>query len=547
MATTPSITFSNFTGVDFNQILQAVIAAGQVPIANLNSSISSENLAISTLGTISGDLTTLQNSLSAINTGVTIPTVSATVSQNAPVAATAQAGAPTGSYQVSVNQVATGATVASQGYSSSDAVIGTGSISVNVGGTLHTISVDSTNDTLAGVAGAINAAGIGVSAYVLDTGLPGAPYRLAVASTATGALQTLSISDSLSGGISPDFANASISSTVAKTVTGTSTPTVGGSYTGAISQGFHFTVNSNATVGTDATSISYVSDSGQSGTIAVPSGYAPGTPLAVADGLTLSLSAGTLKAGDTFSVSAFQPTIQNAQDAVLQINGQIVTSASNSINGAIPGVSLSVTGTGGPATVTVAGDSSGASSQIQAFANAYNQVVKDITSATQGTPGQTQPALSADGGVRSTLFNLQLALGSSNLSNLGLSVDQKTGLLSFDSNKLATAQSANPSAVTQALQSLYKAASVPVNGALTAKTGVIASDTAAYQAEVTSDQAHVTQMTTQLQNEQTQLQAQYGQIQALVASYQNISQLFSTSSSNSSTGLAPGSNLTLSG
>ena len=50
MASTPSVTLSNFTGIDFNQILHADAAAAQVPIAALQNQLVGVNTAISTLG-----------------------------------------------------------------------------------------------------------------------------------------------------------------------------------------------------------------------------------------------------------------------------------------------------------------------------------------------------------------------------------------------------------------------------------------------------------------------------------------------------------------
>lgn len=338
MTTANPISLPNYAGVDFNQILQSVLAFGKIPIAQVQQQVAGETVAISVLGRIGGDLSSLQTVLSQFQT----------IGSNAPLSAGTAAGASftasvsgtplAGVYNVSVNQLAAGQVSASQGYASNTNSVGTGTITVTTGGVAHNITIDSSNQTLDGVAGAINAAAIGVTAQVVNTGLPADPYRLEIASNSTGTASAFTVSTSLSGGTGPDFTNSGVGPVSRDSMAGTSTPTIGGTYTGTLSQGYHFTVASGGTVGTDAITIGYTSDSGQSGTINVASNYTPGTPITVANGLTLSLSAGTLNAHDKFSVAAFNPDIVSAQNALLQVGNQMVTSAGNSVANAIPGV-----------------------------------------------------------------------------------------------------------------------------------------------------------------------------------------------------------------
>jgi len=551
MASTPSVTLSNFTGLDFNQILQADAAAAQVPITALQNQLVGVNTAISTLGTIAGDFTSLQSALTTLNTSLTIPPAGVGVSQNAPFTAAVTGGPINGTYNVSVSQLASAQSLASQGYASSDASVGDGSVTITVGGQPTSITIDSSNDTLAGLAGAINGAGIGVTAQMVDTGVPGAPYRLQITSNATGSAQAFSISASLSGGTAPDFANNEIGPTDTSSVTGTATPTIGGTYTGTLSQGYHFTVISGGTVGVDPITIAWTSDSGEAGTITVPTSYA-GQQLSVADGISLTLGMGTLKTNDTFGAGAFVPQVAAAQDATVQVGSQIVTSSSNQVSNAIDGVTLDLSGTGGPSVVTVSPDLTTEASQISAFVSAYNTAVNGITTNTQALPNQAAPPLADDGGLRSTLFNLQSQLGTLNLSTLGISINQQTGDLTFNQGQFITSASSNPTAVNTTIGQLYSALNPTVSGVVAPNTGLIATET-------TNDQAQTTQLTTQIntltaqeKQQQQLLQAEFGQIQAAVATYQSLSQLFtdnssSNSSSSSSSTPTPGSNLTLSG
>jgi len=549
-AATSGVTLQGFTGVNFSQILDSVLANAQVPITNLQNEVTSENTAISTLGQLGSDFTSVQSALNAINLSLSIPPVAATTSAGAPFTAQATGGALAGSYAVTVSQLAAAQSVASQGYANETDSVGTGTITITTGGTATPITIDSSNDTLDGVAAAINSANLGVTAQVFNTGLAGAPYRLEVTSNSTGAAQSFTISSSLTGGTAPDFVDSAVGPTSADSISGTSTPTVGGTYTGDLTQGYQFTVTSGGTLGSDQITIAYNSDSGESGTITVPSDYAAGTPIDVADGLTLSLSAGTLETGDQFSAAAFDPTISTAQDAKVQVGNQIVTSGSNAVTNAIPGVTLNLTSTGGPATVAVATDSNSLANQISTFVSAYNTLISDVQSNTQALPNQTPPPLAGDGGLRSTLFNMGLQLGNVNLSNLGISINQQTGQLSFSQSDFLQQEALNPTAVTQALSGVYSALSPAVNDALTANTGVIAAETNSLQNQVTQNQQQIANLNSQLQLEQTQLTAEYAQIQAVVEQYQNIAQLFASSSSGSSGSTTstsiPGSNLSIS-
>jgi flagellar hook-associated protein 2 len=552
MASTPSVTLSNFTGLDFNQILQADAAAAQIPITALQNQLVAVNTSISTLGAISGDFSSLQSALTTLNTSLTIPPSGVSVSSNAPFNAAITGGAINGTYNVTVSQLASAESLASQGYGASDSSIGDGTVTLTIGGHATAITVDSSNDTLSGLAGAINSAGLGVTAQVVNTGAPGAPFRLQLTSNATGSAQAFSIASSLTGGTAPDFANAEIGPTDTSGVSGTATPTVGGTYTGSLSQGYQFTVVNGGTVGVDSITIAWSSDSGEAGTITVPTSYA-GQQLNVADGISLTLGTGTLKTNDTFGAGAFVPQVTPAQDAKVQVGSQIVTSSSNQVSNAINGVTLNLNGTGGPSVVTVSTDLSAEASQVSAFVNAYNTAVNDITSNTQALPNQTPPPLANDGGLRSTLFNLQSQLGTLNLSTLGISVNQQTGDLTFNQSQFVTSATTNPSAVSTTIGQLYTALNPTVNTVIAPGSGLIATETTSDQAQTTALIRQINNLSSQEQHEQQVLQAEFAQIQAAVATYQTLAQLFnnnsssSGSSNNGSSTPTPGSNLSLSG
>lgn len=546
------ISFGNFTGINFNQIIQAEVSAASVPIGDLNSEITNENTQITALGAVSANLSLLQSAISNINTDATTPQQSVGVEAGAPFTAATDGSPASGVYNVTVNALATSQIRASQGFASATSAIGTGTVTLTIGGAATPITVDSTNDTLSGLASAINSANLGVTAQVVNTGLPGAPYRLEVSSNSTGAANAFSISSNLSGGANVDFTNNEIGPVSLDSVTGTSTPTSGGAYSGSLSQGYHFSVTSGGTVGGGTLTISYTSDSGESGAITVPANYAPGSSIAVADGVTLSLSAGTLNTGDQFSLAAFAPTLATAQNAEVQAGTQFVSSASNSVTNAIPGVALNLTGTGGPSTVTIGPNVSSESNDVNTFVNAYNTMLSGTTNLIQTQPGQTPPALASNGGLETLISNLNQSLGNVNLSTLGISIDSKSGQLVFDASTFAANAASNATGVNSALSAIYTALNPSLTSTLAPNTGLIAADITSIQSQITAQNTQVTNLQNQVNQEQTALTDEYAVLQAQVVQYQNIQQLLyaqdtSGSSSSSPAPTPVGSNLSVNG
>ncbi|MGD0073521.1 MAG: flagellar filament capping protein FliD [Candidatus Binataceae bacterium] len=264
------------------------------------------------------------------------------------------------------------------------------------------------------------------------------------------------------------------------------------------------------------------------------SNYVAGTPLTVADGLTLSLGAGTLNTNDKFSVSAFNPDVASARNAIVQSGNQIVTSASNDVTNAIPGVTLSLNANSGTSTVTVADDSATQASYISSFVSAYNKLMTDIQQATQAQPNAAAPPLAADGPVESLALGMQMAMGGINLSELGITINDKTGQMSFDQTAYSDAMAADPTGVQNAFNQVYTALNGTITDALAPDTGLIASQDASYNGLISQQNTQITTLNNELTQEQNQLLAEYAQMQAQVENWTNIAQLFSSSSSSSS-------------
>jgi flagellar hook-associated protein 2 len=175
-------------------------AAQQTQITNQQNSLNSQ---VSAFGTFSSALSTLQATLSTLETPSDLAGFTATVADKTVASATADNTAVGGTYSFAVQNLASPAILTSQPVTSASAVVGTGTLQIAVGGQSTSIVIDSTNDTLAGIAAAINQApgNPGVSASII-TATDGA--RLVLSGTATGAANAVTVTETDTGtGLAP--------------------------------------------------------------------------------------------------------------------------------------------------------------------------------------------------------------------------------------------------------------------------------------------------------------------------------------------------------
>jgi len=143
---------------------------------------------LQTLLTDANDLTDPLGSLAAMTTSVSNPNV---------LSATAGSGAAIGSHSITVSSLATTSSYYSDELATSSTTFGTGSFTLRVGsGAATTITVDDTNDTLSGLAAAINNQNLGLTANVV-TDAGGA--RLTLVSNTSGAAGNIAISNNTTG------------------------------------------------------------------------------------------------------------------------------------------------------------------------------------------------------------------------------------------------------------------------------------------------------------------------------------------------------------
>jgi flagellar hook-associated protein 2 len=176
-----------------SQLVTATYAGQVSNNANQTSAVSAQ---ISALGTLKSALSTFQSSLSTLSTPSAFNAVAANSSNPTALTATAGSTAVPGTYNIGVTQLAQAQQLVSKAFAGgSTQTVGTGTLTVSLGGQSVAIPIDSTDNTVAGIANAINSASgnPGVTAGVVQ-GTDGA--HLVLASSLTGAGNTIQVSQS---------------------------------------------------------------------------------------------------------------------------------------------------------------------------------------------------------------------------------------------------------------------------------------------------------------------------------------------------------------
>ncbi|GHH46371.1 MULTISPECIES: flagellar filament capping protein FliD [Gammaproteobacteria] len=142
-----------------------------------------------------------------------------------------------------------------------------------------------------------------------------------------------------------------------------------------------------------------------------------------------------------------------AADAVVRVDGFERTSASNSVEDLVPGVTLTLTkaAEGTTYSLDLAVDNESLKSSLSAFVTAYNSTINLLkSSSAYNSTTQTASALTGDSLVRSLQQQLrnQVSANVIDLKGLGITVD-KNGVMSFDTATFDSAISSDPGAAAK--------------------------------------------------------------------------------------------------
>jgi len=218
------------SGLDINGIVNQLVSAEITPQASrLDRREATLQAKISAVGTLKGGMSNFQSSLTALKGQLNFDGRSATSSDTSVADVTATESAASGNYNLSVTQLAdahalvTDSALTAAQFTSESSILGTGTLTFKFGTTSYdsvtdtytsftqnadkgTQSVTITDGSLAGIRDAINNAGMGVTASIINDG---SYYRLAITSS-DGAASSLEITATDDDGNNTDTSGLSL-------------------------------------------------------------------------------------------------------------------------------------------------------------------------------------------------------------------------------------------------------------------------------------------------------------------------------------------------
>ncbi len=181
------------SGLDIATIVQQLTTAqGDAQTKQLTARETDLKAQVSAYGAFRAALEALQATLPALKDSGKFQGRSASVADDTIASANAAATAVPATYSLEVTALATAQSLVSGPIASADSTVGTGTLTIAVGAGSVQVTIDSSNNTLAGIAAAINSAigNPGVNASVINTG---GGARLVLNGTRTGAVNTITV------------------------------------------------------------------------------------------------------------------------------------------------------------------------------------------------------------------------------------------------------------------------------------------------------------------------------------------------------------------
>ena len=202
MATSSISSTSSGSGLDVSSVVSQLMQVESRPLAEMQRRQSVLQSRISAFGAIKSAYSAVGDAAKKLQSVDLFRAVSSSSSDATKVSASASAGAARGSYSVAVTQLAQAQKLASTAFSSTGAVVGSGTLNIQLGtfaaGTFTAnaakpalaVTIGPGQNTLAGVRDAINAANGGVTASLVNDG---SGHRLVLSSGESGTANSLRI------------------------------------------------------------------------------------------------------------------------------------------------------------------------------------------------------------------------------------------------------------------------------------------------------------------------------------------------------------------
>ncbi len=206
------------SNLDVNGIVSQLMAVEQQPLTALARKEATQQNKMAAYGALKGSLTALQGALSGLSDASKFQqSKNVAVNDTTILTASASSIASASSYAVEVTKLAQSQKLLAAGQASSTAVVGSGTLTFSFGtidksagsfdsvtgkytgatftgsgAASKTVTIAASNNSLEGIRDAINKAGIGVSASIINDG-SGTPYRLSLSGNNSGAANSLKI------------------------------------------------------------------------------------------------------------------------------------------------------------------------------------------------------------------------------------------------------------------------------------------------------------------------------------------------------------------
>ena len=449
------------SGLDIEGIITATMNVERSPILRLQSNQAAFQAKISSYGNLKGVLSGLKSAITALADSDNFAAgYSASSSDEDILTVEASDTASGGIYNLKINNLATSSQMVSNTYLESDSDVGAGTLHFKIGdGEKQSVDISSEDQTLSGIATAINEANLDVTASVLKVAEN--DYRMTLTAKDTGkdidftfqeegfTFSTTTQATSSNGEkiesqeFDSDITALGLTGTVS--VNGTDIVMTGTETLNDIQTSVDAIAGISATVNFDADSGKYTLD--------IENDTAEGN-------VTLNFSDSDATGGFSELIDDVATALTiTAEKALININNIDIERESNSIDDLITGVTIDLVDEDPDETVTISvtGNYNTAQNKVTDFVNAYNEVISAID-AMQSYNTETGQAGNLLGDSTTNLLKsgLRRMLSSSvdgldasvnSLSNLGIEM-QDSGQLKFTSETFSSAMDSNTSDIT---------------------------------------------------------------------------------------------------
>lgn len=183
------------SGMDTTSLINAIVEASAGTKYIMQEQLGDFSNKKEKVAGIKNRLDSLVGTIKGMDGPTEFPAYTSTVSDDTKMTAVSSSDAVPGTYSISVSALAQSESEVSAGYADKDTtqVISTGTYAVTYGSSSLSVEIDSTNNTLSGLADQLDALD-GLAAYVLDTGASSDPYKIVVMGEDTGASNTVDLS-----------------------------------------------------------------------------------------------------------------------------------------------------------------------------------------------------------------------------------------------------------------------------------------------------------------------------------------------------------------